>query len=845
MSQITDFIDSQLIPSVFDSIDRILPEFEFKRSGGAWVSSNRLRVSGSEGSKPGSVYVYPDRPYLIKDYSSGPLALTTYLQESPLHKVSSWLESVKYLADQVGLSLPERNLSPEEREQIERANLKTRILEEANDYFIECLSGKQNNIAHTSEAEAHRKYLEGRGYGVRGLVRLPGQEFDPKASYMELGFVPSQAKLKEYLVAKGFTEAQLEDCLFSAESHGERKRLPSSVGSTHRISIPFRDPVGRIKGFAFRTIDEAEAKKGMKYIYTPGSWRSKMLFNLRAIRGDQDLVIVEGLLDALYARGLGRENVVALGGASMNGDQLKAAVKYGAKTITLCLDSDEAGEKATASAIELITKSGEPINLYVAVIPPGYKDPDELIREKGIEAFDSSIRTAQASPRYQVSQVTKKILSETKETYFTDKEREQVLSEVSKIGETVRTSSELEAFQDALYALAHSLDVSKETLDIEIARVAKAQAKTVQASEVNRIIEKAKALVDSGKPQEAAEVISKHGKQLNKGLLDINLGSLLKTSSREEMIAELRARPESVASGFKIGNEELVFPAGAISIFAAPTSHGKTTALINTALNVVDKYDNKRVYLFSFEESKTAVFIKAFNVWANLELSKNNRRTIESYFREGTTKYFSQNIEAFETAEKIFFDQIIEAQRFHVVYEPYNSDELIQAIHYIKEKSEVSAVFIDYMQLLSLPENRKRQVGSRQEELKQICLDLKDCANETGLPIILGAQFNREVKAEADLSPTKIGEAGDIERIANVIVGMFNRNFPGLDREGNKMRNGQLAPKEPRIYMEILKNRDGGVGENSVLDFNGNTGRLSNKPKPDSYEQQGFFKNKE
>ena len=45
------------------------------------------------------------------------------------------------------------------------------------------------------------------------------------------------------------------------------------------------------------------------------------------------------------------------------------------------------------------------------------------------------------------------------------------------------------------------------------------------------------------------------------------------------------------------------------------------------------------------------------------------------------------------------------------------------------------------------------------------------------MPIILGAQFNREVVNHLTIHASKIGEAGDIERIANLIIGGWNNNF--------------------------------------------------------------------
>jgi hypothetical protein len=368
MSLIGDFYDSDVLPRIFEKMDSVLPEFAFKRTGRGWISSNALRVTGVEGSKPGTAYVYSDRPWRIMDFASGGKPLSEYLKESPLHPVNTFEEGVDYLAKKVGLTVPERDLSPQERERLQEAQLKAELLESANDFFIDCLSREDNEFAKTPDAKSLRLYLQERKYvgpGIKGIVRFPDQEFDPKARYMEVGFIPSKVIVKKHLLTRGFAERDIERFFLAPESGGEAKALHLSVGLSHRLTIPLRDPFGRIQGFAFRTIDPIKEKKG-KYLYSSGLSRSRMLFNLRAVRGDQDLIIVEGLFDALYARALGRENVVALGGTSFNEDQLKTAIKFGAKKITLCLDSDEAGKTATKAIITLFNRVRPELNLYVA-----------------------------------------------------------------------------------------------------------------------------------------------------------------------------------------------------------------------------------------------------------------------------------------------------------------------------------------------------------------------------------------------------------------------------------------------------------------------------------------------
>ena len=304
---------------------------------------------------------------------------------------------------------------------------------------------------------------------------------------------------------------------------------------------------------------------------------------------------------------------------------------------------------------------------------------------------------------------------------------------------------------------------------------------------------------------------------------------LLENNSEKQLVEELQKTSPGVSTGFKIGEELIEIQGGAISVVAMPTSHGKTAALINFSLGVLNHHHDKSVYFFSYEENGASIQSLFINTWIGKEISENNRKSIKSYFRDGNMKYMNQEGRAsFENDKKTFFEQITNKGRLKVFYSDMPVEELISAIRFINKKTNVGLVCIDYMQMLKLLRGNQ---GSRQEELKQICLMLKNCAVETGVPILIGAQFNREVVAEADLSPAKIGEAGDIERIANLIIGGWNRNFEGFSRDGNFKKGGkkELIPKEPAIYFEIMKGRGIGNGHYCVMDFNGNTGKLSNR----------------
>ena len=316
-------------------------------------------------------------------------------------------------------------------------------------------------------------------------------------------------------------------------------------------------------------------------------------------------------------------------------------------------------------------------------------------------------------------------------------------------------------------------------------------------------------------------MLGKHSKQNNTAISEDAFSELLKPVTEREVSERLKLKPESLPSGYTFKGEELLIPSGAITILSAPTSHGKTSFLINLALNVAKKtQDIKPIHFFSYEENQEAIILKALNTFSNTEISKNNRRSIEAYLRDGTEQFFNreakEKISLFKQDKERFFNDYLVTRKLNFHYVSYSVEELVSAIHYLKKAGEVGAVFIDYIQLLRL---RNNKASSRQEELKQICLDLKDCAVDTGIPLILGAQFNRTVTTIETIHPTAIGEAGDIERIANLIIGFWNRAFTELGKEITR----------PEIYAKILKGRDIGAGAEENFDFDGNTGKITNR----------------
>lgn len=301
---------------------------------------------------------------------------------------------------------------------------------------------------------------------------------------------------------------------------------------------------------------------------------------------------------------------------------------------------------------------------------------------------------------------------------------------------------------------------------------------------------------------------------------------LLETCSEQKVSEEIKNTSPGISVGYKIGDIDLKIPGGALSIAALPTGQGKTATLINFTLGALNHQHDKSVIFFTYEENASSILTLFLNTYIGQMLSKNNRESIRSHFRDDTLKYFdTEKRDTFTTRKREFFENIVDTGRLMVHYTEMSANELVAAIHFLKKNTNVGLICIDYMQLLKMLNGPQ----GRQEQLKEICIMLKDCAVATGLPILLGAQFNRTVVAEADLSPTAIGEAGDIERVASLIIGGWNRTFEGFSREGNITKEKKSIAKDSSIYLEVLKGRGIGHGHASVFDFDGNTGKLSNR----------------
>ncbi len=119
----------------------------------------------------------------------------------------------------------------------------------------------------------------------------------------------------------------------------------------------------------------------------------------------------------------------------------------------------------------------------------------------------------------------------------------------------------------------------------------------------------------------------------------------------------------------------------------------------------------------------------------------------------------------------------------------------------LKSTSGLSAVFIDYLQLLRPGVLSKN--ANRNEELSEICRTLKVTAKDLGVPIVALAQLNRGVESRTDKRPmlSDLRDSGSLEQEADMVAFLF--------------RDGYYNPEGPEPDVTefiIAKHRNGPTG---------------------------------
>ena len=285
--------------------------------------------------------------------------------------------------------------------------------------------------------------------------------------------------------------------------------------------------------------------------------------------------------------------------------------------------------------------------------------------------------------------------------------------------------------------------------------------------------------------------------------------------------------------------EYLTLRSGAMTLICGKSSHCKSKFLQNISLNLAQDPEDGDILFFTYEEEESEVLSQFANMYADIpELSQfgtPNTEVILDYFKTSELQRATRG-QAEKALPKLKeFEGLYYSGKLRVIYSDLYSEDLCEMVRYYSTKRKIRAVFVDYVQLLYKRPERGRK--DRREEIKDICNDLRTLAIDLSIPVVLSAQLNRATPNPVDMSEDNIADSADLTRYANTIVCLWNSYFDNVTGGKENYLQGEDAKRLQdrgfilgeggKIYAKITKNRGGTPYIDTVLDFRGETGRIS------------------
>jgi DNA primase catalytic core len=678
-----------------------------------------------------------------------------------------FIEALQLLAEEAGVKL--EGVNPDaHRARVKKAD----ILEDAHALFQEAL--------RKPEGHAVRQYLHARGYAPEDIES------------MELGAFTDRAQLQQALERNGHSLKDIQ----------EAGLLTAGFGQTHQLTLLWRDPAGRAIGLVARPPTDDIPKGTPKYKYSHGLQKDAGLIGFTSVRGSHEVLLVEGVLDALYLNTKGFK-AVAVGGASLSREQARALEVTGTKEILLALDSDEAGQKGTEAIIRGHQASN--LRLYVVSLPDGFKDPDALVRAEGIEALQSFIQVAERWPKWLARRLT------SKHQLATDRGLDSAISECLEALDGIPDILSRETF---LEGLRDATGLTQEALGTQLAHHRETTAHK-RAEETIRALSRALQVKASDGDILGAE------KALTEGITAIR-GSrpafLPEPYRMQNLLLDAKDIQDGLRTGFTEVDALVRIPQGALTLVAGRPGHGKTTFLLNLLLNLLEDpaHASKRFFFFSYEEARSRLAMKLLLIMSGYVFSKSsNQAGMLNYLQ---TKHGTKD--ALEPVENAIsrFKALTDSGRLYLADQRLTAQELASSLGQLVRKEDTGAILLDYIQKVPTA----TPASQRYLELKEASSLLLEQAVQLDLPIIMGAQLGRGAAGQQRPKLEDLRESGDLEQDANLVLGIYNQQADA-GRE-----NGSTSSSSTQVEILPLKNRGGGgLGRKAVLNFTPATLRMS------------------
>lgn len=306
-----------------------------------------------------------------------------------VEKLEFW-ESVEYLAERAHIDLSKyisASSKISKQEQVQKRDLRETIYnlnKDAAIYYHNALLQKLKEDKNPVAEYIKKRRLDSKTITKFGL------------GYGRANEMP----INQHLIQKGYTEEQILESGILVKT--QRQTLYDRFD--FRVIFPIFDVRNRVIGFGGRVLDDSKPK----YVNSPENVvysKGKNLYALNFAKNEklQNIIMVEGYMDAVSLHKYGVNNTVASLGTALTEGQARLLKKY-SDNIIIGYDQDGAGQAATLRGLDILVDKG--LNVKVLKLDKSdVKDPDEYINKYGVKLFQNCVKNSISLVEFKISRL--------------------------------------------------------------------------------------------------------------------------------------------------------------------------------------------------------------------------------------------------------------------------------------------------------------------------------------------------------------------------------------------------------------------------------------------------------
>lgn len=218
-----------------------------------------------------------------------------------------------------------------------------------------------------------------------------------------LGFAPDNyGMLTRHMSSLGYKDYELSSAFLCGIS--KKNGAPYDY-FRNRIIFPIIDPSGQVVAFGGRVMDDS-LPKYLNTSDTPAFRKSRTLFALNYAKDScaEQMILCEGYMDVIALHGAGFSNAVATLGTAITKEHARLMKRY-TKSVVICYDSDDAGQKAADKAFGVLGEVGLEARILKVT---SAKDPDEYIKKFGRDGFSRLLKNTESEFQFRLGKILSK-----------------------------------------------------------------------------------------------------------------------------------------------------------------------------------------------------------------------------------------------------------------------------------------------------------------------------------------------------------------------------------------------------------------------------------------------------